>query len=102
MRLRKVDCITYCVADLARAERFYRETLGLVVSWRDEARRMVGLRMPESEAEVVLHDDATIPNPDLAFLVDDVAADCVELRADGHRVLKGPFDVRCGKMAVLA
>ena len=41
-------------------------------------------------------------NPDFSFLVDDVEKFCNDYQKKGHTVIKEPFEVRCGKYAVLA
>jgi predicted enzyme related to lactoylglutathione lyase len=42
-----------------------------------------------------------LPNPSYSFSVDDVTEFCNEYTNRGYRMLKGPFDVRTGKYAVL-
>jgi predicted enzyme related to lactoylglutathione lyase len=59
--------------------------------------------MPESEAEIVLHDDPGIPRDcNVHYLVDDVTEAVAKLAATGCAVLVAPFEVRIGKCAVLA
>ena len=101
-RLRKIDSVMRCVRDLEASARFYERVLGLQRVWKDEERAMVGLRFAESDAEIVLHSDVTLPNPDIAYLVDDVQQFCADYEREGHRVLVAPFAVRCGSYAVLA
>src|SRR5687768_7827889 len=101
-RLRKIDCVMHCVRALEPAAQFYEQVLGMQRVWADAEREMVGLRFAESDAEIVLHTDATLPNPDISFLVDDVARFCAQYQQAGHRVLVAPFAVRCGLYAVLA
>jgi predicted enzyme related to lactoylglutathione lyase len=67
----------------------------------DEDAGQIGFVFPESDAEIVIHTDVGIPNPDFSFLVDDVAAFCEDYERQGCRVARKPFDVRCGKFAVL-
>jgi hypothetical protein len=47
---------------------------------------MAGLRFPESDAEIVLHCDPTLPNPDVSYLVEDVIAFCARYRAAGGKL----------------
>jgi predicted enzyme related to lactoylglutathione lyase len=101
-RLRKIDCIMYRVTDLDRAANFYQHALGLRRAWRDDSRQMIGLVLAESDTEIVLHTDPSLPNPDMSFLVDDVVQFCSEYQQAGYRVIVPPFDVRCGKYAILS
>ena len=50
---RKVDCHSIPVADLDAALAFYRDGLGHALIWRDDS--AAGLRLPDSDAELVLH-----------------------------------------------
>src|SRR5204863_7793677 len=101
-QLLKIDNIMYFVSDLERSADFYERALGLRRAWTDEERGMVGFLLPSGDSEVVLHTDPSIPNPDFSFLVENVEEFCGEYVGLGHRILRQPFDVRCGKFAVLA
>ena len=50
---RKVDCHSIPVAELAAALTFYCSRLGHELIWRDDS--AAGLRLPDSDAELVLH-----------------------------------------------
>jgi catechol 2,3-dioxygenase-like lactoylglutathione lyase family enzyme len=52
---RKVDCHSIPVADLDAALAFYRDKLGHELIWRDDS--AAALRLPDSDAELVLHTD---------------------------------------------
>ena len=52
--LRGVDAVTVPVPDLDRGLQFYRDQLGHELAWRNDAEGQVGLRLPESQAELVL------------------------------------------------
>lgn len=80
------------VRDLARAEKFYRDVLGLEVGLRDEPRRWVFLRAGSAGMVVLQQDDGAWPRQHFAFTVSEMAlARAVdELRA--HDVpLEGPM-----------
>ena len=94
---RKIDCLRLPVADLDAARAFYRDALGHQLHWRTAT--AAGLRMPESDAELVLHTEGTPTDTDL--LVDDAAAAAARIVAAGGRLLHGPFDIAIGKCAVL-
>jgi predicted enzyme related to lactoylglutathione lyase len=98
--LRKIDCVMLRVDDLSAARQFYQQTLGLEPLWSDD--HAVALAMPESEAEIVLHDDPDLPRDcNVHYLVDDVAEAVAELAAHGCQVIVAPFEVRIGKCAIL-
>ena len=95
----KVDAVTIPVPSLDDGLRFYAGGLGHPLNWRNDALGQAGLRLPGSDAELVLATDLRYePN----WLVDsaDVAAD--RFRRAGGRVLAGPFDIAVGRAVVVA
>ena len=80
------------VRDLARAEAFYRDVLGLDVGLRDEPRRWVFLRAGTAGMVVLQEDAGEWPRQHFAFTVSETAlARAVdELRAQGV-ALDGPM-----------
>jgi len=93
----KVDCIRLYVDDLEAGLSFYRDQLGQALIWRTE--QEAGLRLPGSEAELVLQTerpglevDITVPS------ADEAVARWAEL---GGKVLAGPFDIRIGRCVVV-
>jgi len=100
--LLKIDCIMYYTRDLEKATQFYQEIMGLKKVWADSEREMVGFIFPESDTEIVIHRDSSLPNPSLSFRVENVEDFCREYSQRGYTILKEPFEVRCGKYAVLA
>lgn len=99
--LRKIDSIMFRVNNLENAVKYYQEALGLIKVWEDAARKMVGLIFPDSDSEIVLHQDPSIKNPDFSFLVNNVTEFCEEYKKKGYQVETEPFAVRTGKFAVL-
>lgn len=98
--LRKIDCIMIKVDDLDEAREFYVRVFGMRPNWRDAT--SVGLRFPESDAEIVLHRITEIPlRIDVTYLVDDVVAALAALKSEGCSVVEGPFDVAIGKCTVI-
>ena len=91
----------YHVNDLEQAKNFYEGILGLKQVWRDEKEQMIGFQFPESDIELVIHIDSSLPNPEISFQVDNVEEFCKEYRRKGFKVFMEPIDVRCGKYAVL-
>lgn len=99
--LRKIDCVMIRVDDLNAAREFYQHSLGLEPLWSDE--HSVALGMPESDAEIVLHDHPEIPRAcNVHYLVDDVIAAVAMLQRQGCKVIATPFDVRIGRCAILS
>jgi len=98
--LRKIDCIMVKVDDVERAREFYINVFGMHPTWRDAT--SAGLRFPESDAEIVLHNIADIPaRVDVTYLVDDVVAAVATLKGEGCTIIEAPFDVAIGKCAVI-
>ena len=98
----KIDNIAFFVKDLEKAAIFYEDVLGLKRVWTDSERGMIGFVFPQSDSEIVIHNDSTLPNPDFSFLVENVENFCGEFRKQGYQVLFGPVEVRCGKFATLS
>jgi predicted enzyme related to lactoylglutathione lyase len=94
---RKVDCLRLYVSDLEAGMAFYRDRLGHELIWRTE--QAVGLRMPDSDAELVLHTEPQPPEIDLTVLsVEEAVTGIVE--ACG-KVIVPPFDIQIGRCAVI-
>jgi len=95
--LRKVDCVRLYVPDLEVGLAFYRNQLGHELIWRTET--AAGLRLPESDAELVIQTEDQRQEVD--FLVDsaDEAAKLVEQA--GGKVIVPPFDIQIGRCVVL-
>lgn len=101
MKLLKIDNIMFRVRDLKKSAKFYKEALGLKQVWHDRRNSMIGFVFPKSDSEIVIHTDRSIPNPDFSFLVKDVEKFCKDYEKKGYRIFTKPFDVRCGKFAIL-
>jgi lactoylglutathione lyase len=95
--IRKVDCVRLPVRDLEEALAFYHERLGHEVIWR--TRSAVGLRLPESEAELVLHTEGDPPEVDL--LVESVPEAVARFQDAGGSLVSGPFQIAIGMCAVV-
>ena len=70
--IRKVDCVRLHVPDLEAGLAFYRGRLGHELIWRTET--AAGLRLPESEAEIVIQTERQEPETDLLVESADEAA----------------------------
>lgn len=96
---RRIDAVTVAVPDLDSGLRFYRDCLGHELLWRHDDIGQAGLRLPDSETEIVLataHEYA--PNW-LVTSADDAARVVVSA---GGKLLTGPFDIPVGRAAVVA
>jgi len=100
--LLKVDSIMFFVSNLERAAKFYEEALGLKRIWTDGEQGMIGFRLNEGDSEIVIHNDRNLQNPSFSFLVENVEKFYTDFLEKGHSVVKEPFEVRCGKYAILA
>ncbi len=97
---RKIDCVMIHVDDLEAATSYYTNIFGLRPNWRDET--SVGLRLPETDAEIVLHCEPDIPEKvAVHYLVDDVVTAVQFFKQQGCHVLVEPFDIVIGKCAAI-
>ena len=94
---RKIDSIQIPVPDLDAALVFYRDSLGHELVWRTKT--AAGLRMPGTDAEIVLQTERVETETDL--LVDSVDDAITRVVAVGGRVVVQPFDIAIGKCVVV-
>lgn len=94
----KVDCLQIPVPDLEAALAFYRDRLGHALIWRTAT--AAGLRLPDSNAEIVLQTER--PELEANLTVASVEAAVASIVEAGGRVLVGPFDITIGRCAVVA
>jgi predicted enzyme related to lactoylglutathione lyase len=92
-----VDCLQVPVPDLEPALAFYRDRLGHELIWRTGA--AAALRMPDSDAEIVLQTER--PRLEVNLLVDSADAAAERFAAAGGRILAPPFDIQIGRCAVV-
>lgn len=95
---RKVDCLQIPVPDLEAGLAFYRDRLGHELIWRTE--RQAGLRLPQSDAEIVIQTER--PELEANLTVESTDAAVERIVAAGGRVLRVPFDSPIGRCAVVA
>ncbi len=96
--IRKVDCVQLYVPDLEAGLAFYRGRLGHELIWRTKT--AAGLRLPESEAELVIQAETERREVDLLVDSADEAAKFIEQA--GGRVIVPPFDIQIGRCVVIA
>ena len=95
--IRKVDCVRLYVPDLEAGLAFYRDRLGHELIWRTAT--AAGLRLPETDAELVLQIEEQRQEIDLLVDSADEAATFIE-RAGG-KVIVPPFDIQIGRCVVV-
>ncbi len=94
----KIDCIRLRVSDLNEALAFYRDRLGHELVWRSD--RAVGLRLPDTDAEIVLHTEEQGQEIDLKVESADAAA--TRFVEAGGTILVPPFEIQVGRCVVVA
>jgi len=95
--IRKVDCVQIPVPDLDAGLAFYREQLGHQIVWRTE--RAVGLRLPETDAEIVLQIER--PSIEINLMVASVDVAVTRIIDAGGSVVVAPFDIQIGRCVVV-
>jgi predicted enzyme related to lactoylglutathione lyase len=97
--IQKVDAVTIPVPDLDAGLRFYRDSLGHRLLWRNDAIGQAGLGLPGSDTEIVLTTrQEYAPN----WLVSSAEEAAQAVQAAGGRVVIPPFDIPVGRVTVVA
>jgi predicted enzyme related to lactoylglutathione lyase len=95
----KVDAVTVPVPNLDTGLRFYRESLGHELRWRNDEVGQAGLALPGSDTEIVLTTrQAYEPN----WLVTSADQAAAAFATAGGRVVTEPFDIPVGRVAVVS
>jgi len=94
--VRKIDCIRLYVKDFASGLAFYQDCLGLQVIW--QTAEQVGLRLPDTDAEIVLHTEPI--KPEIDFLVDSADDAARRFQAAGGEIVVPPFEIQIGRCCV--
>ncbi len=89
------------MGNLEEAAKFYEEILGLKRGWTDKKEQMIVFLFPDTNSEIVIHRDETLPNPDITYQVDNIEEFCQYYRNQGCKIGLEPIEVRCGKLAIL-
>ena len=95
--LHKVDCVRLYVPDLEAGLAFYRDRLGHELIWRTET--AAGLRLPETDTELVLQTEEQRQEVD--FLVDSADKSAKFIELSGGKVIVPPFDIQIGRCVVV-
>ncbi len=94
---RNIDCLQIPVPDLDDGLAFYRDMLGHELIWRTET--AAGLRMPETNAEIVIQTERPQLEVNLRVASSDAAVK--RIVEAGGKLVAGPFDIRIGRCAVV-
>jgi len=95
--IRKVDCVRLYVPDLEAGLTFYRDRLGHELIWRTAT--AAGLRLPETDAELVIQTEEQRQEIDL--LVDSADEAAKFIQQVGGTVIVPPFDIQIGRCVVV-
>lgn len=95
--LRKVDCLRLYVPDLEAGLAFYRDKLGHELIWRTKT--AAGLRLPETDAELVIQTEDQRQEVDL--LVDSADEAAAFIEQAGGKVIVPPFDIQIGRCVIV-
>jgi predicted enzyme related to lactoylglutathione lyase len=95
--IQKLDCVRFSVPDLESGLAFYRDRLGHELIWRTA--EAVGLRMPDTDAEIVLHTEPQ--EPEIDFKVQSADAAAAQIEKAGGKVVVPPFDIQIGRCTVV-
>ena len=95
--IRKVDCIRFYVPDLEAGLAFYRDQLGHELIWRTPS--AAGLRLPDTDAELVIQTEDQRQETDLLVASADEAAQAIEQA--GGKIIVPPFDIQVGRCVVV-
>ena len=95
--VKKIDALRIPVPDLDTGLAFYRDRLGHELVWRSES--AAGLRMPDTDAEMVLQTEREGLEINLLVESADSASDAIE--GAGGTVVEPPFDIPIGRCAVV-
>ncbi len=97
--LQKIDAVTIPVPDLDAGLRFYHDSLGHELLWRNDQAGQAGLQLPGSDTEIVLTTrQAYVPN----WLVTSADHAAAVIQAAGGGAVTGPSDIPAGRVAVVA
>jgi len=95
--LSKIDCVRLYVSDLDAGLAFYSNRLGLSLLWRTH--QAVALRLPNTDAELVLQTEDREQEVD--FSVESADAAAGRFADAGGKVRAPPFDIQIGRCVVV-
>lgn len=95
--IRKIDCVRLYVPNLEAGLTFYRDRLGHVLIWQTAT--AAGLRLPETDAELVIQTEEQRQEIDL--LVDSADEAAKFIQHAGGKIIVPPFDIQIGRCVVV-
>lgn len=95
--IRKVDCVQFHVPTIEEGLAFYRDQLGQELVWRTD--RAAGLRLPDSDAEIVIQCER--PDPEVDLLVESADQAAAFIQKSGGEIVVAPFDIQIGRCVVV-
>ena len=95
--IQKVDCLQLNVPDLDAALQFYCDQLGHELAWRTDT--AAGIKMPETDAEIVLQTERDEMEVDL--LVNSADDSATRFERAGGKIVVTPFDIQIGRCVVV-
>ncbi|MGH2541589.1 MAG: VOC family protein [Ardenticatenaceae bacterium] len=95
--IQSIDCVQLHVPDLEAGLAFYCDQLGHDLIWRTPS--AVGLRLPESEVELVLQTERPVVEVD--FLVPSADTAAARFVETGGTVVVPVFDIQIGRCVVV-
>src|SRR5215210_4142374 len=95
--IRKVDSLQIPVPDLEAGLAFYRDRLGHDLIWRTPT--AAGLRMPDTDAELVLQTER--PELEVNLLVESAHAAAAAIEEAGGSIVVPVFDIQIGACVVV-
>jgi predicted enzyme related to lactoylglutathione lyase len=96
--LRRVDAVTVPVPEIDQGLRFYRDALGHQLLWRNDDVRQAGLRLPDSDTELVLTEHQAY---EPAWLVSSAIQAAGVIVQAGGEIIEGPLDTPVGTVVVV-
>lgn len=94
---KKIDNLLLYVPNLDEALAFYRDRLGHALIWRTDV--AAGLKLPDCDAELVLHTGDRGLEVDLLVESADQAAR--EFERAGGKIVVAPFEIQIGRCVVV-
>jgi catechol 2,3-dioxygenase-like lactoylglutathione lyase family enzyme len=94
---RKIDCLQLPVPDIEAGLTFYRDRLGHELIWRTPT--AAGLRLPDTDAEVVIQTER--PQLEANLLVGSAGEAAKRFVEAGDAIVTGPFDIQIGRRVLV-
>ena len=96
--LRRVDAVMIPVPSIEEGLRFYSQSLGHELLWRNHDLGQAGLRLPGSDTEIVLTEHQPY---EPAWLVSSAVEAAGVIAQAGGQVIEGPLDIPVGTVVVV-